>query len=142
MSMTNGSFAAPLSPDLSKAVESFVVGVQAGAGVAAVVNPSVPMQALTAYNYTSNLLRATVTFSAGIVGTNAAPVRTFLIPPGATATLDFADHSGDNAVGAIDGIDSVSVIAVIPGAVTAEASTLAAATAAVAGVAYINFSAS
>lgn len=139
MSMTNGSFAAPLTPDLTKAVESYVVGIPAGAGVAQVVNPTVPVQGLTAYNYTSNVLRGTVTFSAGVTGVNAAAVRTFLVPPGATYSLDFSDHDGDNAVGAIDAIDSVSLIAVAPGAVTAEASTLLAATAAVAGLAYINF---
>jgi len=139
MSMTNGSFAAPLTPDLTKAVESYVVGIPAGAGVAQVVNPTVPVQGLTAYNYTSNVLRGTVTFSAGVTGVNAAPVRTFLVPPGATYSLDFSDHDGDNAIGAIDAIDSVSLIAVAPGAVTAEASTLLAATAAVAGLAYINF---
>jgi hypothetical protein len=141
MSMTNGSFAAPISPDLTKAVESYVVGIPAGAGVAQVVNPTVPVQGLTAYNYTTNVLRGTVTFSAGVTGTNAAPVRTFLVPPGATYSLDFADHDGDNAVGAIDAIDSVSFIAVAPGAVTAEASTLVAATAAAAGLAYVNFAA-
>jgi hypothetical protein len=117
------------------------VGIPAGAGVAQVVNPTVPVQGLTAYNYTTNVLRGTVTFSAGVTGTNAAPVRTFLVPPGATYSLDFSDHDGDNAVGAVDAIDSVSFIAVAPGAVTAEASTLVAATAAAAGLAYVNFAA-
>lgn len=139
MSLTNGSFAAPISPDTTKAVESYVVSIPAGAGVAQVVNPTVPVQGFTAYNYTTNLLRGTVTFSAGVVGVNAAPVRTFLVPPGATYSLDFADHDGDNAVGAVDAIDAVSFIAVAPGVATAEASTLVAATAASAGLAYVNF---
>jgi hypothetical protein len=139
--MTSGSFAAPISPDLTKAIESYVVGIPAGAGVAQLVSPTVSVQGLTAYNYTSNLLRGTVTFSAGVTGTNAAGVRTFLVPPGATYSVDFSDHDGDNAVGSVDAIESVEFIAVTPGAVTAEASTLTAAVSAVAGVAYVNFSA-
>jgi hypothetical protein len=139
MSMTTGSFSAPISPDLTKVIESYVVGVTAGAAVASVVNPTVPVQGLTAYNYTSNVMRGTVTFTAGITGVNAAALRTFLVPPGATYSVDFADHDGDNAVGAIDAIDSVSFIAVAPGAVTAEASTLVASTTTVAGNLYVNF---
>lgn len=139
MSMTNGSFAAPISPDLTKVVESFVVGIPAGAGVAQIVNPSVAVQGLTAYNYTTNVLRGTITLSAGVTGTNVAALRTFLVPPGATYSVDFSDHDGDNAVGAIDAIDSVSFIAVDAGSVTAESSTLVAAAAAAAGLAYLNF---
>jgi hypothetical protein len=97
---------------------------------------------MTTYNYTSNLIRGTVTFSAGIISTGVAATRTFLIPPGASASIDFADHDGDNAVGSIDGIDSVSYVAVNPGVVTAESSTLVAAAAAVAGSVYVNFAAS
>lgn len=138
MAMTNGSFAAPITPDLTKVVESYVVGIPAGAGVAQIVNPTVPVQGLTAYNYTTNVLRGTITLSAGVTGTNAVALRTFLVPPGATYSVDFSDHDGDNAVGAIDAIDSVSFIAVAPGDVTAEASTLVAAVAAAAGVAYVN----
>lgn len=139
MSMTNGSFSVPLSPDVTKEVGAFVVGIPAGAGVAQVVNPAVPVQGLTAFNYTTNLLRGTVTFSAGVTANGIAATRVFLVPPGASYSLDFSDHDGDNAIGAIDAIESVSFIAVAPGAATAEASTLAAATAAVAGVAYVNF---
>jgi hypothetical protein len=142
MSMTGGAFSAPISPDLTKEVQSFVVSIPAGAGVAQVVNPNVPVQSMTTYNYTSNLIRGTVTFSAGIISTGVAATRTFLIPPGASASIDFADHDGDNAVGSIDGIDSVSYVAVNPGVVTAESSTLVAAAAAVAGSVYVNFAAS
>jgi hypothetical protein len=137
--LTNGSFSIPLSPDVTKEVGAFVVGIPAGAGVAQVVNPAVPVQSVTAYNYTTNLIRGTVTFSAGVTATGVAATRTFLVPPGATYSLDFSNHDGDNAVGAIDAIDSISFIAVLPGAVTAEASALVAATAAVAGVVYLNF---
>lgn len=139
MSATHGSFAAPISPDLTKVVESYVVNVVAGAGAAQVVNPTVPVQAVTVYNYTTNIMRATVVFSAGITGVNAPALRTFLVPPGASYSVDFADHAGDNAVGAIDAIDSISFIAVQSGAAVAEASTLAAAIAASAGQVYANF---
>ena len=139
MAVSSGAFAAPISPDLTKEAQSFVVGIPAGAGVAQVVNPGVPVQGFTFYNYTSNVLRGTVTFTAGVVSATGAALRTFLVPPGATYSADYSAHDGDNAVGAIDAIDSVSVVAVIPGAVTAEASTLGAATAAVAGLAYVNF---
>ena len=142
MSMTNGSFAAPTSPDLTKEIQSFVVSVPAGAGAPQVVNPTVAVQAFTAYNYTNNLVRGTVTFSAGVTATGAIPTRSFLVPPGATASIDFADSDGDNALGAIDSIDVITFIAVIAGATTAEASTLATATAATAGLLYVNFSAS
>jgi hypothetical protein len=139
MSVTSGSFSAPLGPDLAKEIQSYVIGIPAGAGVAQTVNPTVAVQAVTLFNYTNNLLRATVTFSAGIVAAGAAATRTFLVPAGATYTIDFSAHGNDNVVGAVDAIDSLSVIAVVSGAATAEASTLTAATAAVAGVAYANF---
>jgi hypothetical protein len=142
LSMSSGAFSAPIAADLTKEVVSYVVAIPAGAGVAQVVDPAVPVQALTAYNYSSALVRAVVTFAAGITSTGVAATRTFLVPPGATASLDFADHDGDNAVGHVNAIESVSFIAVVPGAATAEASTLAAATAAVAGLVYVNFSAS
>lgn len=140
MSTTSGSFAAILQPDLTKEAVGYTVGVAAGAGAAQVVNPAVPVQSVTIYNYTTNLMRATVTFTEGITSTGT---RTVLVPPSATATVDFANNDGDNAVGAIDGIDSVSLIAVTPaaGAVT-EASMIPEATAAVAGFVYLNFAAS
>jgi hypothetical protein len=142
MAMTGGSFSAPLSPDLSKEVGSFVAAIPAGAGVAQVVDPAVPVQSATLYNTSPNLVRATFTFTAGIVALGVAATRCILVPAGGTATVDFADHDGDNAVGALDGINSISVIAVIPGTVTTEASTLLAATAAVAGNVYINVASS
>lgn len=143
MSMTSGSFSPAVPADVTKEVQSYAVGVAAGAGAAQVVKPTVPVQAVTAYNYTNNVMRATVTYSAGITSATAAAVRTFLVPPMGTASLDWADHDGDNATGSVDGIDSVSLIAVTPvaGAVS-EASTLAAVTAAQAGFVYLNFSAS
>jgi hypothetical protein len=142
MSMTGGAFSAPISPDLTKEVQSFVVAIPAGVGVAQVVNPSVPVQSVTTYNYSSNVVRGTVTFSAGVVSTGIAATRTFLVPPGASASIDFADHDGDNAIGSVDGIDSISFIAVTPGVATTEASTLVATATAVAGLLYVNFASS
>jgi hypothetical protein len=143
MSTTAGSFAVPVAPDLNKEVQSFVAAIPAGTAVAQVVNPTVPVESVTAYNYTSNLLRATVTFTAGINATGAAATRTFLIPPGAVASYDWADEGAtDNAIGALGAIDSLSVIAVNAGAATAEASTLAANATSVAGLAYFNFGSS
>lgn len=143
MSTTAGSFSAPIAPDLTKEVQSFVAAIPAGAAVAQVVNPTVPVESVTAYNYTNNLLRATVTFTAGITATGAAATRTFLIPPGAVASYDWADEgNSDNAQGSLGAIDSLSVIAVAAGAATAEASTLANNAASVAGLAYFNFGSS
>lgn len=139
--MTGGAFSAPISPDLTKEVQSFAVSIPTGVGVAQVVNPNVSVQSLTAYNYSSNLIRGTITFSAGVVTTGAPATRTFLVPPGASASLDFAEHDGDNATGSVDGIDSVSFIAVSPGVVTTESSTLTPAVNAVAGLVYVNFAA-
>jgi hypothetical protein len=139
MAATSGSFSAPISPDLSKEVVSYIVGIPAGAGVAQPVIPAVKTQAVTVFNTTANLLRVTVVFSAGIVAAGVAATRAFLVPAGATFSADFSDHDGDNANGAVDAITSLSVIAVASGAVTAEASTLLASAAAVAGVAVVNF---
>lgn len=143
MATTAGSFNAPTLPDLAKEVQSFVAVIPAGAAVAQVVNPTVAVEALTGYNYSQNLLRATVTFTAGITATGAAATRTFLIPPGATASYDWASEgSSDNAQGSLGAIESLSVIAVTAGAATAEASTLVANATSAAGLAYFNFGSS
>lgn len=139
MSTTTGSYSVPMAPDMDKAVASFVIGIPAGAAVAQVANPGANVNAITVFNPTANLLRATVTFAAGITSGIAAGQRVFLIPSGATVSYDFGDGPNDSLVGSVDSIDSVSFIAVQSGAVTAEASTLVAATAAVAGVAFVNF---
>jgi hypothetical protein len=138
MAITSGSFNATLPPDLTKEVVSYVVGIPSGAGVAQAVTPAIKAQAVTVFNATANLLRCAVTFSAGIVSAGVAATRTFLVPAGGSFSVDFANHEGDNAVGAIDAITGISLIAVQPGTVTAEASTLVASTAAVAGLAYVN----
>jgi hypothetical protein len=124
MAITGGTFSAPLSPDLTKEVGSYAVAIPAGAGVVQLIDPSVAFQSATIYNPTRNLIRATITFSIGILTTGLAATRCKLIPPGGTDTIDFSDHDGDNAVGAIDAIDSISFVAVMPGTTTAEASTL------------------
>jgi hypothetical protein len=139
MAATSGSFNAALSPDLSKEVVSFVVAIPAGGGTITTVTPTVKTQAVTVFNPTPNLIRATVIFSAGVVAAGAAATRTFLVPTGATFSADFSDHDGDNAIGAVDAIAGISFTAVAPGAATAESSTLTAATAAVAGLIFANF---
>jgi hypothetical protein len=132
--------AAPaIGPTLIRGVCAVADLTKAGASVAQVVNPSVPMQGLTVFNYTTNLVRGIVTLTAGITGTNAVGLRTFLVPPGGSYSVDFADHAGDNASGAIDAIDSVSFSAVLAGVATAEASTLATNGTTVAGSLFINF---
>jgi hypothetical protein len=141
MSITNGSFTAPIAPDLTKEAEGFVVAVAAGAGVAAVVNPAQPEQGATVFNVSNNWIRGTITFTAGVVALGAAATRVFVVPPGGTYSFDFADEGAtDSATGAIGAIDSISIIAVTPPATgVVEASTLAAATAAVAGYVAVNF---
>lgn len=142
MSITNGSFAAPVAPDLSKEVESFIVAVAAGAGAAQIVNPTQPQQGFTAYNVSNNWMRGTIVFTAGVVAVGAAATRTFVIPPGGTASEDFADEGmTDSATGAIGAIDSISFIAVTPPAsgTVVESSALVAAAVAVAGHVAVNF---
>lgn len=138
MAMTGSSVRSSIPADTTKEVVSYIVAIPAGAGVAQVVNPAVPVQAVMVDNNTSNLIRGLVTFTAGITSATPAAQRVFLVNPGSVVHIDFSDHDGDNAVGSIDAIDSVSFTAVQPGAVTAEASTLAASTAAVAGMMVVN----
>lgn len=136
MSTTNGSFSPVGAPDLSKAAESYVVAVAAGAGAAQVINPVQPQQSFTFFNTTNNWMRGIITYVAGVAGTGTGA---FLVPPGGTYTWDTADHDGDNALGSINSIESISVAPVAIGAATAAAETLSLSAAAVAGVAAINF---
>jgi hypothetical protein len=141
MSISNGTFSAPVPADNTKEAWSSVVGFAAGAGVAAVINPPNPMSAFTLYNTTSNVLRGTIAFTAGTVSVGGAATQTFLVPASGTLSLDFQDHDGDNAIGQLMSIDSVTLLPVAVGAVTAEASTLIANAATIAGVALIDFTA-
>jgi hypothetical protein len=139
MAATSGALTATITPDLTKEVASFVVAIPAGLGIITTVIPAVKTQSVTIFNPTANLIRATFTFSPGIVSAGVAATRAVLVPAGATFSADFSDHDGDNAVGAIDAITNVSFTAVNIGSTTAEASTLANATAAIAGMVIANF---
>jgi hypothetical protein len=136
MSASNGSFSAPLAPDLAKEVEAFLVRIAAGVGVAAVVNPAQPQSSVTVYNVSNNWLKATWTFTAGITSLGTAATRVSIIPPGGTLSLDAADEgSTDSVAGSIGAFDSVSLVPVdVPVAAgVVEAGTLTAAAAAQAG---------
>jgi hypothetical protein len=142
LSLTNGSFAAPTAADLNKEVESFAVTIAAGAGVAAVVDPAQPEEGVTVFNVSNNVVRATVTFSAGIVAAGGAATRAFLVPAGGTASIDWADSGAtDSAQGALGAIDSLSIapVAIPVAAGVVEASALALATTATAGYVLVNF---
>lgn len=142
MSITNGSFSAPVSPDLSKELESQVGTIAAGAGAAMVFNPAQPQQGATVYNVSNNVIRGTVTLTAGTVALGAAATRAFTVPAGGTYSFDLADEGlTDSATGAIGAIDSISIVPVtVPAAAgVAEASTLAVAVAATAGYVVVNF---
>jgi hypothetical protein len=142
MSLTSGNFTAPIAPDLAKEVESQIITIAAGAGVAQVSNPAQPQQGFTAYNVSNNLIRGTVVFTAGIVAAGGAATRTFLIPAGGTLSQDYADESmTDSATGAIGAIDSISFVPVtVPAAPgVAESSTLAVAAAATGGYIAIDY---
>ena len=141
MSMTNGSFSAPIPPDNTKEAWSAVAAFAAGAGVAAVVNPPNPMSAYTLFNTTANVLRGTIAFTAGTISVGAPATQTFLVPAGGSISQDFQDHDGDNAIGQLMSIDSITLLPVAVGVVTADASTLVASPATTAGVALISFSA-
>lgn len=145
MALSNGSFVLPGIPDLSKEVESRLVTILAGAGVAQVVNPAVPMEGVTVYNYSGNWIRGVITLSAGIAAVGTAATRAFLVPPQASYSVDFADDgNAGSAVGAIGAIDSISVapVATPIAAGVVEASTLALSAAAVAGFVAFNFTTS
>lgn len=139
MSLTSGSFAltpVPVAPDLAKEVESHIITIVAGAGVAQVSNPAQNQQGFLVFNNSTNLIRGTVTFSAGIVAAGGAATRTFLIPANGTLAQDYADESTtDSVAGSIGAIDSISFVPVTAPAAAgvAESSTLAVATAATAG---------
>jgi hypothetical protein len=142
MSSSNGSFAAPITPDLTKEAEAFLVTIAAGAGVAAVVNPVQPQSAFTAYNVSNNYVKLTYTWTAGIVSLGSAATRVSLIPPGGTWSFDGADEgNSDNAAGSLGLVDSISVVPVdVPAAAgVVEVGTLTAAAAAQAGKVIINF---
>ena len=138
MAVLGGGMSTTVPPDNTKAVESFIVNVAAGAAAAQVVTPTVPMQSAFVYNATSNLMQGTVTFNAGITGVNVAAKRVFLVPAGATHAVDFSAHDGDNAVGAVDTILSISFRAVLNGTGVVSGDLAPAATAAIAGPVYVN----
>lgn len=142
MSISSGSFSAPIAPDLSKELESQVGTIVSGAGVPMVFNNLQPQQGATVYNVSNNTIRGTVTLTAGTIALGAAATRTFLVPAGGTYSFDLADESiTDSATGAIGAIDSISIVPVTIPAVAGvvEASTLAVATAAVAGTVFVNW---
>jgi hypothetical protein len=142
MSASNGSFAAPITPDLNKEAEAFLVRIAAGAGVAAVVNPAQPQSAFTAFNISNNYVRLTYTWSAGIISLGTAATRVSIIPPGGTFSADGADEGAtDSAPGSIGFVDSISVVPVdVPVAAgVTEVGTLTAAAAAQAGYVAVNF---
>ena len=142
MSLTSGNFSAPIAPDLAKEVESHIVTIVAGAGVAQVSNPAQPQQGFVAFNVSNNLIRGTVTFVAGIVAVGGAPTRTFLIPAGGTLAQDYADESTtDSATGAIGAIESISFVPVTAPVVAGviESSTLAVAAAATGGYIAVDY---
>ncbi len=145
MSLTSGSFNAPIAPvapDLAKEVESHIITIVAGAGVAQVSNPVQPQQGFVAFNVSNNLIRGTVTFSAGIVAAGGAATRTFLIPANGTLAQDYADESTtDSVAGSIGAIDSISFVPVTAPAAAgiAEGSTLSIATTASAGTIIVDY---
>lgn len=142
MSLTSGNFSAPIAPDLAKEVESHIITIVAGAGVAQVSNPAQAQQGFVAFNVSNNLIRGTVTFSAGIVAAGGAATRTFLIPAGGTLAQDYADESvTDSATGAIGAIDSISFVPVTAPVVAGvvESSTLAVAAAATGGYIAVDY---
>lgn len=139
MAATNAYAISQPVADNAKNVGSNVVAIAAGAGVAQVVTPIVPQHGLTVENMTSNWIRLSWTFTAGIVAGGAAANRVSLIPPNRGWTFDFGDHAGDNALGEITPVTSVSVIAVAAPTATIESGALTAATAATAGLVVMNW---
>jgi hypothetical protein len=142
MSITNGSFSAPIVPDLAKELESQVGTIAAGAGVPMVFNNLQPQQGATIYNVSNNVIRGTVVLTAGTVAVGAAATRTFTVPAGGTYSFDLADEgTTDSATGAIGSIDSISIVPVtVPAtAGVVEASVLAVAAAATAGYVVVNW---
>lgn len=135
---TSGTFNAGQTADNDKKIGSHVAVIPA-AGTAQVVNPADNQNAVTVYNLsTVNMVRATVTFVAGIVGDATAAQQTFLVPAGGTFSVDFSNNAG-SVSGLIGAIESVSFVSVAIPAATSEASTLPALAAAAGAVVVANF---
>lgn len=124
--VTNGSFAAPVTLDNNKEIGSHYVVIPAATNAAQVVNPAPNQQGATIFNMSAFLVRALVTFVAGINAVGAAATRVVLVPPNGTYSFDLSSPDGDNDPGNIQPIDSISLQVVTAPAATAEASTLTA----------------
>ena len=110
MASTSGSLANSTvsAADLGKEITAHDIVIPL-ANTAQVVNPGVPMDAVTVYN-TSALyqVRGVVTFSAGVNSTTPAAERCFIVPQLGVYTVDFSDKLNDDASGSIGAIDSIS----------------------------------
>lgn len=133
------SLAVTPKADNNKGVGSNVVLIAAGAGVAQVITPAQPQNAVSVINSTANYIRVTYTLAVGINATGAAATRVRLVMPGIIDNLDLGATDGNSAADVILPITSVSVVAVNTPAATSEVGTLAVATAATAGIVVLNW---
>jgi hypothetical protein len=131
----------PIAPpaDNAKGLGSNVAFIPAGAGVAQTITPAVPQNAVSIVNMTANVLRVTVTFSAGIVSGGTPAQRCLLVPPLFTIAEDLSSNTDGGGAGEITPIASLSVVPLVNPTASAEGSTIAVATAATAGLVYFNF---
>ena len=137
MSSTAGSFSSIPSADNAHVLGSHFVVIPA-AGTAQVVNPADDYHAMTAYNLGSVLVRATVTYKAGVTGNATAAQATQLIPPSGVMSFDLRANVNAMA-GEIGSIESVSFVPVGVPAATTEGSALTALTANAATNLVVNF---
>lgn len=138
MSATAGSIGpVPTSPDNVHALGSHVVQIPA-AGTAQVVNPVEDYDALTVYNLSNLLVRATITFRVGITGNATAAQQTQLIPANSTMSFDLSKNV-NLVAGELGAVDSVSFAPVALPLTTAEGSALTALTANAAATLVVNF---
>lgn len=137
MSATSGSIGVLPTADNAHVLGAHFVVIPA-AGTAQVVNPVEDYHAMTAYNLGSVLVRATITYKAGVVGNATAAQATQLIPPNGVMSFDLSSNT--NAVaGEIGSIESVSFAPVAVPAASTEASALTALTANAAANLVVNF---
>lgn len=127
----------------SSLVATFAPGV---VGTTLTATPASPQESVSVVNKGGDTVRVAVNFNTGIVASPAAALRVFLVAPGDSHVVDYADHDGDNSASAVLPILSVTVtpVALPTAAGVVEASTLPVTTAAQqqGGTVILNFTSS
>lgn len=137
MSSTSGSIGVLPIADNAHVIGSHYVVIPA-AGTAQVINPAEDYHALTVYNLSAVLVRALVTFKAGVTGNATAAQAVQLVPPNGVMSFDLSSNT-NSVNGEIGSIESVTFTPVAVPATSTEGSALTALTANAAAMLIANF---